>query len=260
MQSFVGSEGADKLFRLLIDRVWAVFRDGLRIWVLAPLIPALIVLPEFAQHVVEVQIGMFESREAGRALSDDPTRWTFGSVKLAGLLLALLASIRFWGAARTGDRWWNLASVAWINVLFAVVLIALTALPGTLLEDTVGEGKAGWIDTALALTTLPLFVLLVRGISGNRNTNLHSVFRHDWFAAIRMLAFAAMVWIPLQYLHGKNHDWAFGAPDALVWFLMIFDSIVVGLIATMAGTAFHHGSLELGAKPTSSPETSPKAA
>ena len=79
------------------------------------------------------------------------------------------------------------------------------------------------------------------------------------FAAVRVLAFAAMVWIPLQYLHGKNHDWAFGSPDALVWLLMIFDSIVVGLIATLAGTAIHHGSLPLRAQLKSASETSAKA-
>lgn len=247
------------MFRLFINRIRNVFRDGLRIWLLAPIVPALIVLPEFAQHVAEIQIGMFESREAGRALAEDSTRWAFGYAKLAGLLFAILATIRFWGAARHDSQWWNLGSIAWQNLTIAVVLIALTTLPGTLLEDRIGEERAGWIDTALALATLPLLVLLVRGLSGDRDMSLRSVFRHDWFAAVRVLAFAAMVWIPLQYLHGKNHDWAFGSPDALVWLLMIFDSIVVGLIATLAGTAIHHGSLPLRAQLKGASETSPKA-
>lgn len=233
------------MFNLLLGRVLATLRDGLRIWVLAPLIPALIVIPEFAQHVAEVQSGMFESRDAGRLLADDSTRWAFGYAKIAGLLLAILGTIRFWGAARNGGRWWNLASVAWKSVLIAVILTGLTTLPGTLLEASIGEKKAGWIDMALALATLPLLVLLVRGLSGDQKTNLRVVFRHDWFAAVRLLAFAALVWVPLQFLHGKNHDWAFGAPDALVWFLMLFDSLVVGLLATLAGTAIHHGPLPL---------------
>lgn len=231
------------MLKLLGLRIWEVLRDGFRIWMLAPLIPALIVLPEFAQHVFEIQIGMFESREVGRSVSNDPTRWAFGYVKIAGLLLSILATIRFWGAASNGRRWWNLTSVAWKNVLIAVVLIMLTTLPGTLLEDVIGAERAGWIDIALALATLPLIVLLVRGISGDHAAKLRDVFRHDWFAAVRLLVFLAMIWVPLQYLHGKNHDWAFGAQDTLVWLLMIFDSVVVGLIATLAGTAIHHGSL-----------------
>ncbi len=222
--------------------MWAVLRDGIRIWALAPIIPALVVLPEFAQHVAEIQLGMFESREAGRVISENPTRMAFGAAKLAGLLLAILATIRFWGADRTEGRWWNLASVAWAKVAVAIVLIALAALPGTLLRDSIGEEKAGWIDMALGIATLPLLVLLVRGISGDRVTGLRDVFRDGWFAAIRLLVFTAMVWIPLQFLHGKNHDWAFGAPEAAVWSLLIFDSLAVGLLATLGGTAMHHAA------------------
>lgn len=239
------------MFRLLIARTGSVFRDGLRIWLLAPIIPALIVLPEFAQHVVEIQIGMFDSREAGRALANDPTRWAFGYAKLTGLLFAILATVRFWGVAKNGGPWWSLRQIAWKNLLIAVGLIALTGLPSVLLEEMIGEQSARLIDLSLGLATLPLLVLLVHGFSGNRDANLRSVFRYDWFAAVRVAAFTAAVWIPLQYLHGKNHDWAFGAPEALVWLLMIFDSIVVGLIATLAGTAIHHGSLPLRAQPAS---------
>ncbi|KLI64900.1 hypothetical protein [Aurantiacibacter marinus] len=225
-----------------------VLRDGLRIWRMAPLIPALIVLPEFAQHIAEIQIGMFESRDAGVALADDPTRWAFGYIKIAGLVLAIFAAVRFWGGLRTGQRWWDLSAIGWRNVGIAIVLTVLTSLPGKLLESSIGEEKAGWIDIALGLATLPLIVLLVHGLSGNRESSLGSVFRNGWLAAIRILVFAALVWLPLQFLHSKNHDWAFGAPDALVWGLMVFDSLVVGLLATMAGTAIHHGAVPLREK------------
>jgi len=248
------------MLRLLATRFGFVFRDGFRIWLLAPVIPALIVLPEFAQHVIEIQIGMFDNREAGQALANDPVRWTFGYAKLAGLVLAILATLRFWGATSNGGYWWGLRSIAWKNLLIAFGLIALTGLPGLFLEDRIGEQSTGLINTALGLATLPLIVLLVHGLSGNRDASLRSVFRHDWFAAVRIVVFTAIVWIPLQYLHGKNHDWAFGAPDALVWAVMIFDSIIVGLIATLAGTAIHHGSLPLRTKPASLHAGSPKKA
>ncbi|MAQ65374.1 MAG: hypothetical protein CMN69_01555 [Sphingomonadaceae bacterium] len=236
-----------------------MFRDGLRIWLLAPIIPALIVLPEFAQHVAEIQIGMFDSRDAGRALANDPTRWAFGYAKLTGLLLAILATVRFWRAAKNGGHWWDLRPIAWRNLLIAVVWIALTGLPDLLLESGIGEQITGLINIALGLATLPLLVLLVHGLSGNRDASLRSVFHHDWLAAVRVVAFTATVWIPLPNLHGKNHDWASGAPDALVWILMIFDSIVVGFLATLAGTAIHHGALPLRTQHTASPEVSPTA-
>ena len=244
------------MLRPLGNRIKSIFRDGVRIWVLAPIVPALIVVPEFAQHVMEIQIGMFDSREAGQVLANDSTRWAFGYAKLAGLVLAILATVRFWGAAKNGGRWWSLGSIAWRNLLVALVLIALTNLPGILLEDLLGEAWTQGINVALSLATLPLLVLLVHGLSGDRDASLQSVFRHDWFAAVRVLVFTAMVWIPLQYLHGKNHEWAFGEPAALVWLLMTFDSIVVGLIATLAGTAIHHGALPLRSQPRHPPAAS----
>ena len=100
------------MLRLLATRFGFVFRDGLRIWLLAPIIPALIVLPEFAQHVVEIQIGIFDSRDAGQALANDPTRWMFGYAKLAGLVFAILATVRFWGARSNRGYWWDLRAIA----------------------------------------------------------------------------------------------------------------------------------------------------
>lgn len=76
--------------------VLASYRRGGLTLVAAPAIVALIVVPEFAQHVAEIQLGMFESKEAFKALSNDPTRWAFGYVKVAGVVLATLATARFW--------------------------------------------------------------------------------------------------------------------------------------------------------------------
>lgn len=216
-------------------------RDGIRIWWLAPLIPALVVVPEFLQHVAEIRIGMFDSREAARTLSDDPRRMVWGYLKIAGLVLAFLASIRFWGAWERGQRWWDVRGVAWKGFLVAIALLAATSLPGTLVEPSIGAERAGYIDIALALATLPLMVMLVAALGGAREASLRDYFRHGWWPAVRMLLFAAATWAPLQWLHGQNHMWAMGQHDAVVWALMVFDSLVVGLLATMAGTAFHHG-------------------
>ena len=233
------------MLKPLLQRFGQILRDGFRIWWLSPLIPAFVVLPEFAQHIAEIQLGMFESRDAARLLADDPMRWSFGYVKIAGLLVAILATARFWGASREGNRWWNLSAIAWINVAVAAVLIVLASLPGTLFKGIVGDEGAGWINLVFAFATLPLIVLLVRGLAGDRRSNLASVFRRDWFAAVRIYGFTAALWIPLQYLHGKNHYWAFGAPEMLVWLLLVFDSLVVGLIATLAGTSLHHSSVPI---------------
>ena len=225
----------------VFSRFSAALRDGFRIWWLAPLIPALVVVPEFIQHVAEIRIGMFDSREAARALSDDPRRMVWGYLKIAGLLIAILAAARFWGARASGTRWWDLRTVRLGALALAFGLMLLTGLPEILLEGRVSEEIGMAITLAISLATLPLLVLLVAALVGDGSMTLRSAFRNGWLPALRMLVFAAILWVPLQWLHGKNHDWAMGQDSAIVWALMVFDSLVVGLLAMMAGTAFHHG-------------------
>lgn len=230
------------MIKAFAERFLSTARDGLAIWWLAPLVPALVVVPEFAQHIAEIQLGMFESKEQAKLASEDPTRWIFGYFKIAGLVLAFLGTIRFWGARSYGHDWWDLRQIVWVPLIIALALIVATSLPGTLAEPYIGAEQAGYIDIAFALATLPLFTMLVRALSGDRTTGLKNAFRTGWFASIRMVAFAAVFWVPLQWLHGELHSWAIGASVSMVWALMVIDSLVVGLLATYAGTAFHHGS------------------
>ncbi len=215
-------------------------RDSLRIWWLAPIIPAISVIPEFAQHITEIDLGMFVSKDAAKDLADDPTRWAFGYVKLAGLLLAILASIRFWAASEQGNHWWDVRLIAWNTLGLAIVVIALTAIPDLFLSPLLGETAAQMMSVGLSIITLPLLILLVAGLAGNRQISLRSVFTKGWIPAIKMILFLAVIWAPLQWLHGQNHELAFGASSGAVWALMIFDSVVVGVMATYAGSAIFH--------------------
>lgn len=85
--------------KAVLSRFALSIRDGFALFWLAPLIAALIVVPEFVQHIAEIRIGMFESKEAFTALADDPRRMFWGFLKIAGFLLAILATIRFGGHA-----------------------------------------------------------------------------------------------------------------------------------------------------------------
>ena len=62
--------GAIKLFWQSLLRQ---YRLGFSLFWLAPMAVALVVIPEFAQHVAEIKLGMFESRAAAHALSMDVT-------------------------------------------------------------------------------------------------------------------------------------------------------------------------------------------
>lgn len=86
-----------------------------------------------------------------------------------------------------------------------------------------------------------MFALLAAGLSGDRALTLKRAFTQGWLPALRILLFIAATWAPLAWLHAMNHRWAMGAPDPQLWSLMAFDSVVVGLMAVLAGTAIHHG-------------------
>lgn len=229
----------------MIRTLWrdfvAVLRDGFRIWWLVPLIPLLVVIPEAIQHVAEIRIGMFDSIEQARAVADDPRRMNWGYLKIAGLVLAILATVRFWGAAARGERWWDLRGLAWRPLALGLAGFAIATLPGLLLEPMIGAERAGWLDILLALVTLPVFALIAAGLAGDRTLTARLAFTRGWLLALRILLFLVLTWAPLAWLHGMNHSWAMGAPAPAVWALMAFDSLVVGLLAMAAGTAIHHG-------------------
>ena len=46
---------------------------------------------------------------------------------------------------------------------------------------------------------------------------------------------------PLQALHLRNHRLALGQADAVLWPLLAWDSLVVGMMAAWIATALHHG-------------------
>lgn len=229
----------------LARRLLHSLRDAFRLWWLAPAIPLIAVIPEFVQHVVEIQIGMFDSREAGKALANDPTRWAFGYAKLAGYLIAILAAARFWAARAQGLAWYSPWGIAWrvfgIALVFNGLFMAASAALAEPMQNALGETAANAISLALNLITLPLLVLLVAGLVGDGKATLASVYRTGWGAALRIVLLSALVLVPLMALHRVNHDLAFGAHPALVWALMVFDSLVIGLLATGWGTAIHHG-------------------
>ena len=218
----------------------ASLRDGLRLFWLAPFIVAIVIVPEFLQHVAEIRIGMFDGKSAFAALSDDPRRMIWGYIKIGGLLLGLLAVIRFWGAREREQKWWHLRAIAWRNLGIAAALLVITAIPAELARGAFGDSAADIIGLVILILTLPLIPLLIAGMIGDRTVGLGSIYKTGWLAALRIIVFSIVIWVPLQWVHGATHGWAMGETDAVVWALMIFDSFVVGALVAFTGTAMHH--------------------
>lgn len=213
----------------------ALYRDGARLLWLAPLIPLLAIVPEFVQHIAEVRLGMFESRENFVALDQDPARMSFGYAKIAGLVLAMLAAARFWGDA--AHRWWDLRGVLWKRFGLAIVLNAAVALPIEAMRGRIGDNVLLAVQTVLTVATLPLIVYLFAAFLGNSAMTLRAAFTSGWRRLPLLMLLLVAAFVPAQAVHQLNHTVALGRPETLVWLLMVWDSLLVGLLACWVGTA-----------------------
>jgi len=212
----------------------------LRLFSLAPVIVLIPIAFEFAQHLAEVQIGMFESRESFASLALDPRRLTFGYGKIAAIWVSTFLAARFWVNHREGRRWWSLANVAWRPLLVGLGLSFLVSIP-----ITPGLGLPPMVVLATTLVvvivSMPLMVLMMAGLLGDAGATLKGAYTRGWGTAFRILAFTLLAFLPLQVVHYVDHTFALGQPAALVWALMIWDSVLVGAMAAIMGTALHHG-------------------
>ena len=228
-------------FRSAGRAVALLYPRGVSMLLLAPGVLALVVVPEFAQHVVEIRLGMFESAEAARAIQNDPTRWGFGYVKIAGLVLAFLAAARFWWTREHGGHWWEVRDLAWSRLaLGALIIFGVGSLP-ELLEGTFDPKIVTIIGTVWMLLTLPGLFILLAGLFGDRTTPIALMWRQGWPWLLLTAVLLALAFVPASWLHAMNHRWAMGGGPLKLWALMIWDSLLVGLMAGLVGTALHLG-------------------
>ncbi len=207
----------------------------------APLVLALVVVPEFLQHIAEIQLGMFGTRAQAAAVADHPTRMAFGALKIAGLVLTFFAVARFWWVRAHGGRWWDVRAIAWGRFLLGLLLFMGVPVLPDLFKAQLDPRLYQLLVWGLALAMLPMLFLLLAGLFGDRTTAISAMWRRAWPWLLLTALLVVLAFAPAQWLHGMNHKWAFGAHPVIVWTLMIFDSLVVGLLAGLTGTALYLG-------------------
>jgi hypothetical protein len=195
------------------------------------------VLPEAAQHVVEIQLGMFVSKAAFIANAADPLRMGFRAVKIAGLLLCILAAARFWhlGSVRAALL---VPPRDLGRTLFALAIGFAASLPA---EWAVASGQPPvvyWtVVPASWLLSFLLLVYLIGAVLGDRAMTLRATFTRGWKVLPLLAVLVVAAFWPASMLHAYAHKLAVGAEPALVWTLMAADSLLVGLLATLTGSA-----------------------
>ncbi len=218
-----------------------LYPKGVSLFWVAPATVALVVIPELAQHIAEIYLGMFDSRASALAVSDAPLRMAFGYAKVAGLVLAFFATARFWWNRQHGGRWWDVREIGWSRFLAGfVIFFGIGTLP-ELLESQMDEDFRQWLSAAWAVMLLPALFVLLSGLFGDLDAPIRDMWRRAWVWLLLTALLLVIGYGPAFWLHGMNHKWAIGASPALIWSLMIFDSLLVGLMAGLTGTGFYLG-------------------
>jgi hypothetical protein len=99
---------------------------------------------------------------------------------------------------------------------------------------------ASWL---LSLLLMPWFA---GALLGDRWMTIGRSLRHGWRRVPALVLLPAAAFLPASWLHAFAHRLAIGAPEPLVWALMIGDALVVGLLGTLVGSAMAvaHGRVE----------------
>ncbi len=232
----------------LLGRLWsgiagtaraalATYRLGGRAMIAAPLLIGIAVVPELAQHVAEISLGMFDSREAFRAAAFDPLRWAFAYPKVIGFVLAILAVARFWalGSVRAALL---VPPATLLRVAIAAGLTVVAELPFTWLKSLTDSALLdGAITAASMLVQGGLLVLVLAALLDDRSVGIRAAFTERLPTALLVVVLSAAAFVPAQAAHTGHHLAALGQPEALVWALMIWDSLWVGLMAALIGSA-----------------------
>ena len=223
------------VWRSLVEQ----YHKGFALFVVGPIVLALIIIPEFAQHVVEIQIGMFDSREAAKALGNDPTRWAFGYVKLVGLALTFFAAARFWWTREHGGAWWNLRQMRWANFLIGAALFVGIGMLAEPFKAYVSATTFTLLQIFFSILSTPMLFYALSGMFGDGTVTMKQTMTRSWAFLPLLLLLMMTGFAPAQILHGMNHAWALGQHPAIVWALMVFDSLVVGLLASLVGSGMY---------------------
>lgn len=231
------ARGLVHLLRLMLD----TYPRGFAVIRLVPGFLLVAAIPEFVQHIAEIRMGMFVSIANAKALSNSALRWDFGYFKLAGLALALILVARFWAKGRS----WRAALLIPPRVLgHALIAVGVIVGLGLLLAPERLALPMPLDVTRTILSSLiqtGLFAWAVGIVLEDRTLTLRNVFTERFPSAIVITILFAVGMLPLQVVHGLDHRFALGRPEAIVWALMTWDALLVGVMAMLGGSGIYLG-------------------
>lgn len=236
------------------------YLDSLRAIKGLPWLFAAIMLWEFAQHIVEVRIGMFDSIEAAREVGQDTTRMVFGWVKMASIYVGAFFVIRYFSARRDGralDPIGRAASRFAPYLVYSLLIFAAIFYTRDFVADENVDAFRGTVGLGQILVEPLLMAWIVSSATDGKVTGPIASMRQTGLLYLLALPLFLFVRIPLSLLHQSLNNWATGAGPTEMWSLLAIDSVVVGLIVAIVPAAMvrvarwievrrgHHASADL---------------
>ncbi len=212
-----------------------------------PILFSIPVLIEFAQHVVEIDLGLYR-HGLGALAAMDPRRLTLGFTKTLALLLPGYWFVRY--IAKNRDAAYAKAiqrpAATLFGIQFALKALAqwwaLFGPPLAILLNI--PGKAGdylSLTTMIATSVIGIYLTawFVAWPLGNAKIGPLKSIALMAGSFWRTIAYTLIGTAPLMALHYALGYGAIGQPEALVWAMMTIDALVVGVLAlTMNGAGY----------------------
>lgn len=230
----------------MISRMAEVYRTSGRFSLAFPALIAIPVVVEMVQHIIEIRHGMYIDRAGALAAESDPLRLGWGMVKVLAL-----TGVTYWMARYMAglDR----GRVAAIEPLPARLFAAV------LLFQAVATALSLWGSNFLRVSGVPDAAMMPVGIGYMVALLILGVLLEPWKVAAALgdpaigwsrsialvapilpwsFVFTLAMMLPLMALHYAAAILAIGAAPAIVWSVMIADSLLVGyLAAVLAATS-----------------------
>jgi hypothetical protein len=207
-----------------------------------PWIVAIIAAAEFAQHIAEIRLGIYDSFERAKALQNAPLRMITGHIKV--LVLAILgysvARYLAFGNDRAAATRIDRRAVrlfVWVLAFDALWLIIALDVPPLL-------GDAGFdpdivrrlvIAASIAsfLVQLVLAPWKIAAALGNPAIGFARSIRLSLRHILWALVFVMLAELPLLALHYGLFLGAIGRASIIVWPMALFDAIVVAYVGVL---------------------------
>jgi hypothetical protein len=243
-----GGNPALRWLRSVAKQIVDTYRKGVSLVWLAPAIFALIVIPEFVQHVYEIRIGLHDAAPVMPTGETLATFWLFAYAKLAGLVLGMLLAFRFWmrGASLAQTvRFRRLDFVRIAIGLAAYALLDVAARNDLVVFAALGLSPEAAVtanifsDTLVFVPQVLILPWFLAALGSEDGMTLGRSARAGARGFARFVILMIAAFGPPMLVHLWLHELARGAALAPLWALMSVDSLVVGLIGTLAGSAFY---------------------